>query len=112
MAMTQSRLAYLLSISPTFQGRVQLILFNVASSVLVETTGGTAHAARAAFAKAILLNPTQVAAVAAPFVAQGTVVLAATTMEDEGPRTTVTDAQLITQITADWSKMAGVDSGS
>lgn len=112
MAISTSRLAFLLGQSDTFRARVQMILLNVASTVLVETTGGTAHQTRAAYAKAIINNPQQYAAQAAPFIAQNATVFPTITMEDEGPRTSVTDAVLIQQITADWSKMAGVDSGS
>lgn len=111
MALSTSRLAFLLSETSLFRSRVQMILLNVASAVLAEPAATANHAARVAYARQLLNSPAQIASIAAPFVAQNAIVFPTITMEDEGPRTSVTDAVLIQQITADFSKLAGVDLG-
>jgi hypothetical protein len=111
MALSTTRLAFLLSETPMFRSRVQMALLNIANVILTEPAATANHAARVAYAKAILNSPTQMASIAAPFVTQNAVIFPTISMEDEGPRTTVTDNVLIQQMTLDWSKMAGIDLG-
>lgn len=112
MTMSGSRLQFLLSRTDVFTGRIQVVLSEVASQVLVEAGVGATHALRAAYAKAVLANPGNAANNAALYLAQSTNVAGTITMEDEGPRTSVSDASLLAQITSDWNKLAGIDTGS
>lgn len=112
MAMSQSRLEFLLSQNETFLGRLQVVLVRIAAQVLVETGVGSTHAARAAYATYVLKNPAGGAVIAAVFIAQSTNVAGTITMEDEGPRTSVVDAALESQVSTDWSKLAGIDTGT
>lgn len=112
MAISVSRLGYLLAQSPVFQSRVQMVLCRVAQAVLVEQTGNAAHGARYRYAQAVLMNPAAAAQTAASFIAQAATIAATITMEDEGPRTSASDAVLFTEITNDWNALAGVDSGN
>jgi hypothetical protein len=107
------RLQFLLAQSHVFQSRVQMQLLAIAAVVLAEQDVGDAHARRAIFANQCIQNPEGMARNAAFFVAQSTnVVAAGITMEDEGVRCAVEDAALFGQMTADWDKLAGVDSGN
>lgn len=112
MGISVSRLSFLLAQSHVFQARVQMILCRVASAVLVEQNIGATHARRYQYAQQVLMNPAQMAAVASSYIAQSVTIAGTITMEDEGPRTSATDAQLFTEITADWNALAGVDSGN
>lgn len=112
MTISASRLQFLLSRTDEFTGRTQIVLCNVAGAVLVESGVGATHAARAAYARAVLGNPGVAASNAALYLAQSTNVAGTITMEDEGPRTSVSDASLLAQITSDWNKLAGIDTGS
>lgn len=112
MTISNSRLEALLAQSATFQSRVQMTLTNYAASVLSETGIGTTHAARVAFARQILANPNSVIPAASVFLAQSTNVTGTITMEDEGARTSVTDAALASQIATDFNRLAGLDSGN
>lgn len=112
MAMSASRLQFLLAQSPIFQGRVQMLLCSVASGTLSEPLATAQHAARANYAKLVLANPSGTAAFAAVFLAQSTNVAGTITMEDEGVRTSVTDAELLAGIAFDWNKLASVDTSS
>lgn len=112
MAISNSRLQFLLSQSDVFRGRVAVMLCTQAGVVLAETTSNTNHAARAAYAKSVITNPVDAAVRAAVELAQSANVGTTITMEDEGVRTSVTDAQLFAQVSADWNKLAGIDSGN
>lgn len=112
MALSTTRLAFLLSETPMFRSRVEMALLNIASAVLAEPAVTPNHAAHVAYVRQIQGSPQQMASIAAPFVAQNATIFPTITMEDEGPRTSVTDTVLIQQITADFSKMAGVDLGT
>lgn len=112
MAMTTTRLQYLLSQSAVFLGRVEVALCRVAAEVEVETGVGATHAARVHYAIYALANPSGAAAIAAVFLSQSTNVANTITMEDEGVRTSVTDGALFSQVSSDWNRLAGIDSGS
>lgn len=112
MTLSNARLQYLLAQSPHFQARVQSLLCQIANQVLTETGVGAKHAERAAYAKQVVLNPTSAAMPACIYLAQSTNVQGTITMEDEGPRTSATDAALASQIATSWNVLAGIDTGS
>lgn len=112
MPETNSHLQKELAASPVFTGRLQVRMSNVAGTILGETGVGATHAARAAFAKFVLANPAGAAAIAAVYLSQATNVAGTISRTDDGVVTSVTDANLDSQITTDWNKLAGIDSGS
>lgn len=87
-------------------------LTGIAGSVLSETGIGTTHAARVAYARLVLSNPSSVIPAASVWLSQSTNIANTVTMEDEGPRTSVSDAALQSQINTDFNKLAGLDSGN
>lgn len=113
MAISQSRLESLLADSPVFQARVAPILASVAAGVLSEPAATAHHAERVNYAKLVLRNPKGEAFTAAIYLAQSTnVVAGGITMEDEGVRAGVADAALLSQISGDFNKLAGIDLGT
>lgn len=112
MTISAARLQFLLARTDEFTSRVQISLCKVAAQVMTEQTGNANHAARVIYARAVLNNPGVVASAAAVYLAQATNVAGTITMEDEGPRTSVTDAALDSQVATDWNKLAGIDSGN
>lgn len=112
MAKSDTRLQFLLALSPVFQGRVEMTLLKVAGDVFVETGKGDAHVARVAYAQRVLNNPAQMAQVAAPFLAQSGNIAPTIEDTDDGVRTTVVDAALFSQVNSSWDALAGVDSGN
>lgn len=71
------------------------------------------HSLRANYAKLVQQNPAGEAAKAALFLAQAiNVTSASNTFDDAGVRCDVSDAALYSQITSDWNKLAGINTGS
>lgn len=109
---SNSRLAYLLGTDQTFIGRCATVLCGEATTVLAEQGVGATHLARAAYAQRVIASPTQMAAQAAPLLAQSTNVANTITLEDSGITTSVTDGALLSQISSSWNTLAGVDTGN
>lgn len=112
MAVSDTRLQRLLAQSEIFTSRVLITLCKIAGQVLTETGVGATHAARATYARAVLANPDQATRSASIFLAQSTNVAGTITMEDEGPRSSVSDAALESQVASAWNVLAGVDTGN
>jgi hypothetical protein len=112
MAISGSRLQFLLARSENFTSRVQVTLCRIANGIFAETGVGASHAARIAYARAVLTDPGTKANAAALYLAQAPNVQGEITMEDEGPRTSVTDAALESQVATSWDVLAGVDAGN
>jgi hypothetical protein len=108
MAISDSMLQFKLSQSPTFQGRVQIVMSKVAGDVLNEAASVPNHAERAQYAKQVLANPVFTAQQQAGFIAQSANVANTITIEDEGVVTSATDGALFSQINAYWNQMAGI----
>jgi hypothetical protein len=112
MTLSIQRLQFLLSQQPEFQSRLAIALSVVALQVVSETGVGATHIQRANYAGTVLRNPQSAAQAAALVLAQSTNVRNTITMEDEGPRTSVTDAALENQVATLWNALAGIDMGN
>lgn len=112
MALSASALQFLLARSEGFLNRIQNLLMQQAKNVLSETGVGVTHQARANYARQVIAQPSLMAQIAAIYLAGSTNVRNTVTFEDEGPVTTVADADLASQINTDWNVLAGIDSGN
>lgn len=113
MAMSDSRLQYLLAQQQTFISRCATKMLDVADNVLAEALSTPGHTARVQYARSVIGNPEGTARGASNYLAQSTnVVAAGITMEDEGPRAAIDDAGLLSQITSSWDVLAGIESGA
>lgn len=112
MAMSNSRMQYLLAQQQVFVSRAATMMLDVADNVLTEPLATPGHAQRLTYARQVIANPEAMARGAASYLAQSTnVVAAGITMEDEGPRAAIDDAGLLSQITSAWDVLAGVEAG-
>lgn len=99
--------------SPIFAKRIQYLLVQQASVVLAETGVGGTHAARAAYAKNVVLSPTNFAAVASIMIVGG-INLTSRAITGDAPDvdSAATDAEILSQIATFWNKLAGIDTGN
>src|SRR5688572_24843457 len=113
MAMSNSRMQYLLAQQQVFISRCATMMLDVADGVLAEPQDTPGHLQRLQYARSVIANPEAMARGASSYLAQSTnVVAAGITMEDEGPRANIDDPGLLSQITAAWDILAGVESGT
>src|SRR5215813_6353068 len=112
MAISNSALANLLGQDRTFIGRVMIQLLSQATLVLAESGSGPEHDLRIAYAQRVIASPRDMAAQAAPNLAQTTNVIGTITIEDVGVVTSVTDAALVAQLAASWDTLAGIPTGT
>lgn len=114
MASPVSTIQMNLATQPAFLARVQYTMCVQAAVVLAETGVGVTHAARAAYAKAVLQGPAFYASVAVVTIVGGINVTGATTYDETAGVATcsVTDAALLSQVATFWNKFAGIDQGN
>jgi hypothetical protein len=108
MAVSDSRMQFLLAQSPVFQSRVQINMTKVANDVIGEAGTVPSHAQRAQYARQVLSNPAYAAQQNAGLLAQSGNVAPTITLEDDGANTSVTDGALFAQVNSLWNVMAGV----
>jgi len=112
--MAQSTDQMTLVSSGLFLNRMQYLMVTQARVVLAETSVGSTHAARAAYAKQVVLSPSAFAAVAAVMVVGGVNLLPPATITGSGDNadSSATDAEILSQIATFWNQLAGIDQGS
>lgn len=98
--------------SGRFLNRIQYLLCQQARVVLGETSVGGTHAARAAYAKNVVLSPASFASVAAVTLIGGPNLIG--TVIDVGGEfdSSANDAAILSQIATFWNALAGIDTGN
>ena len=110
MAMSESTLQMQLARDPVFLNRLNYLMLTQARGVKEEAKETPFHYKRTTYASQVLSNSAMMVQQASFVIVGGVNIIGTVSMTDNGVVTTVTDAELFSQVATFWNSLAGVDS--